>query len=273
MKSIVVSGSFEDLRAGQVRFLQEAARLGEVTVLLWPDEEVRRVCGARPRIPGVERLYQLGSIQYVQQVLFTQNAIERDALPFAEEAEPEIWIVPEDEDSYQKRLFCASTGLGYHVIRNIELLGWPGDVSTANPGMGHKKKGVVSGAFELLLPGDVNFLEEASQFGELHVVVANDVNVRWLLGSGHPFGSQDERRYMVQSIRYVQQAVIGSGSGWMDAGPEIELLQPDIYIVDEDGDRIEKRDYCEKRGIEYVVLKRRTDPGILRQGSAESGGF
>ena len=35
---VVVSGGFDDLRARGMRFLQEAAQLGDLTVLLWPDE-------------------------------------------------------------------------------------------------------------------------------------------------------------------------------------------------------------------------------------------
>ena len=42
---------------------------------------------------------------------------------------------------------------------------------------------------------------------------------------------------MVGSIRYVKQALISSGEGWLDADPEIRRLKPDIYAVNEDGDQ------------------------------------
>ena len=60
-----------------------------------------------------------------------------------------------------------------------------------------------------------------SELGDLYVAVGNDANVRHLKGEGHPLQPQEERRYMVRRVRYVTQALITSGSGWMDAEPEI----------------------------------------------------
>jgi len=47
----------------------------------------------------------------------------------------------------------------------------------------------------------------------------------------------------------VKQALISSGHGWLDAGPEIIKLKPDIYAVSEAGDQGGKREYCRKLGI------------------------
>jgi glycerol-3-phosphate cytidylyltransferase-like family protein len=107
----------------------------------------------------------------------------------------------------------------------------------------------------------------------LYVAVGNDANLRLLKGAYHPQFPQDERRYMVQSTRYVYQALITSGSGWMDAEPEIALVQPDIYIVNEDGDKPEKRSFCQERGIEYVVLRRVPKQGLPRRESSDLRGF
>ena len=82
-----------------------------------------------------------------------------------------------------------------------------------------------------------------------------------------------ERRYMVQSIRYVTRALVSSGVGWMDAVPEVERLKPDKYVVNEDGDRPEKAAFCREQGIEYVVLKREPKPGLDRRASTDLRGF
>ena len=55
---------------------------------------------------------------------------------------------------------------------------------------------------------------------------------------------QQERMFMVQAVRFVKQALISTGRGWMDAAPEVERIQPDIYAVNEDGDVPEKREFC-----------------------------
>jgi len=84
---------------------------------------------------------------------------------------------------------------------------------------------------------------------------------------------QDERRYVVGSIKFVKQALISSGEGWLDADPEIRQLRPDIYAVNEDGDRGGKREYCRQLGIEYLVLKRVPAPGLLERSSTILRGF
>jgi glycerol-3-phosphate cytidylyltransferase-like family protein len=84
---------------------------------------------------------------------------------------------------------------------------------------------------------------------------------------------QEERRYLVGSITYVAQALISSGQGWVDADPEIQRLRPDIYAVNEDGDKGGKREYCAQRGMEYLVLKRLPAPGLPGRSSTDLRGF
>ena len=79
--------------------------------------------------------------------------------------------------------------------------------------------------------------------GDLYVVVGHDENIRLLKGEGHPLFPQDERAYMVGSIRFVKQTLISSGHGWMDAEPEIAIIKPQIYAVNQDGNKPEKREF------------------------------
>ena len=65
----VVSGGFDDLRSPQMRFLEEAAQLGELTVLLWPDELLGHQTGKLPEFPLAERLYFLQAVRYVSRVI------------------------------------------------------------------------------------------------------------------------------------------------------------------------------------------------------------
>jgi glycerol-3-phosphate cytidylyltransferase-like family protein len=119
----------------------------------------------------------------------------------------------------------------------------------------------------------VRFAEEASDYGDLYICLGSDANVRLLKGAGHPLLSEDERRYVVGSIKFVKQALITTGSGWLDADPEIRRLKPDIYVVNEDGDKGGKREYCEKLGIEYLILKRAPAQGLPNRSSTDLRGF
>jgi hypothetical protein len=71
----------------------------------------------------------------------------------------------------------------------------------------------------------------------------------------------------------VKQTFISSGNGWMDAEPEIAVIKPDIYAVNEDGDKPEKRQFCEKHNLRYVVLKRTPKEGLPRRQSTNLRGF
>lgn len=277
-KAVAVSGSFDDLRSAQVRFLQEAARLGPVQVLLWSDEQVQAHAGRPPRFSAEERRYLLEALRYVDRVTDPAAAFDPDTLPGAARMGAGWWAVGEAEDSPGKRAFAAVHGLEYRVVRSGELRGFPagppgsGGPAAAAPG-GPQRKVVATGCFDWFHSGHVRFFEEASELGDLYVVAGHDANVRLLKGEGHPLFPQEERRYLVQSVRHVRQALVSSGTGWLDAEPEIEALRPDIYVVNEDGDKPEKRAYCEANGIEYVVLKRKPKEGLPRRQSTDLRGY
>jgi cytidyltransferase-like protein len=187
-------------------------------------------------------------------------------LPF----QPDIWVVDPGGDCPAKREFCAAAGLRYHLLAPGELAGFP--ELPPEPPSG-KKKVIVTGCYDFFHSGHVRFFEEVAGLGDLFVVVGNDENVRQLKGAGHPLLTGAERRFTVGSIRYVRQALISTGMGWMDAEPEIARIKPDIYAVNEDGDKPEKRDFCQERGIEYVVLKRIPKAGLARRSSSDLRGF
>lgn len=119
----------------------------------------------------------------------------------------------------------------------------------------------VSGCFDLLHSGHVRFLEEASQFGELYVSIGSDKTIRELK-KRETINSEDERLYMINALKFVKKVFVGSGSGMLDFEPELRKIKPTIFIVNEDGDKIEKRKLCEGLGIEYLVLKRTPKEGL-----------
>ena len=52
MTTVIASGSFDNLRSRHVRFLEEAAKLGELHVLLWSDDVARRLEAKRRGSPS-----------------------------------------------------------------------------------------------------------------------------------------------------------------------------------------------------------------------------
>ncbi len=113
----------------------------------------------------------------------------------------------------------------------------------------------VSGCFDLLHSGHVAFLAAAAQWGELTVCIGSDQTILQLKGR-LPVCQEEERAFVLRSLRAVDQVVIGSGSGWLDFEPELITARPDVFVVNEDGDRPEKRQLCDTLGIRYIVLSR-----------------
>ena len=113
----------------------------------------------------------------------------------------------------------------------------------------------------MLHSGHIEFLQRASQYGELYVALGSDQTVYDLKGRP-PVNSQEERRFMMQALDCVQEAFISQGSGILDFAVELEAMKPDIFIVNEDGNTPDKRVLCDNLGLEYVVLKREPHEGL-----------
>ncbi len=268
-KQIIVSGGFDDLKSRDLRFLEEAARLGELTVLLWPDATLQKLTGQAPKFPLAERRYFLNAVRYVSKVIEADGPAGFDSLP--ENLSTHLWADVESPSNPAREKFGRENKIAYRVFTAAELNGFP--EPPPMPSVPGRKKVVATGSYDWFHSGHARFLEEASAYGDLYVVVGHDANIRLLKGECHPLIPQDERRYVVGSIKFVKQALISSGDGWLDADPEIKKLRPDTYVVNEDGDQGGKREYCQKLGIAYLVLKRTPAPGLPRRSSTDLRGF
>ena len=268
-KQVIVSGGFDDIKSRDLRFLEEAAKLGELSVLLWPDATLHKLTGKTPKFSLVERQYFLKAVRYVSRVVAADGSASLDSLP--NNLKAGLWADVEATTSPAREKFAGENKIAYRVFTADDLKGFP--EPPPMPSASGRKKVIATGCYDWFHSGHVRFTEEASAYGDLYVCLGNDANVRHLKGEGHPLLTQEERRYVVGSIKYVKQAVISTGSGWVDADPEIRRLKPDIYVVNEDGDKGGKREYCQKLGIEYLVLKRTPAPGLPKRSSTDLRGF
>lgn len=123
------------------------------------------------------------------------------------------------------------------------------------------KKVFVSGCFDLLHSGHVAFLQQAARYGDLYVALGSDKTVFELKGRA-PVNSEEERLYMLQALRCVKQVTVSGGSGIMDFLPVFEAVQPDLFIVNEDGNLPAKQQLCAQNGVEYLVLQRTPRDGL-----------
>jgi cytidyltransferase-like protein len=273
-KTIVTSGCFDDLCSKHVRFLYEISRQGNVVVLLFGDDLARSTQQGTLKFPLPERQYYLESIRYVDQVHVVSNLKQLENITQLTGRKADKWIDFSSEAIPENPKLAQLQNIPYQQILEGSLPGFPDEeMACDTPVSSTAKKVIVTGSFDWFHSGHVRFLEEASEYGDLYAIVGHDQNILELKGPGHPMFKQDQRRFMVGAIRYVKQSIISTGHGWMDAEPEIHRLKPDIYIVNEDGDKDVKRKFCEKNGIEYRVLKREPLPGLQRRTSTALRGF
>ena len=129
------------------------------------------------------------------------------------------------------------------------------------------KKVMVSGCYDLLHGGHIAFFKTASSYGDLYVSIGRDENLLQLKGK-KPVFSEEERLYIVKSIRYVHDCFLASGMGILDFEPDMKRLKPDIFVVNHDGHTADKEKLCKSLGVEYVVLDRIPEPGLPARASS-----
>ena len=129
------------------------------------------------------------------------------------------------------------------------------------------KRVMVSGCFDLVHAGHVEFLRRAAKFGDLHVVIGTDANVE-LLKNVRPTYDQNERKFIVENLAVVTCASVATGTGVLDFEDDLKRVRPDVFVVNEDGDTPEKQRLCESLGVAYEVLKRVPHPGLPARSSS-----
>ena len=267
-KTIVAAGCFNGIGSNHIRFIHEISKFGDLEIILFSDELVKSVTGSEPKYKEAERRYFLESVRYVSGVhTINESAELKEAAKIVGEDLDQLYTLDVDAVGGVVR----EQGVEHTVIKAADLDGFPEhdyDLETTSG-----KKVLVTGCFDWFHSGHVRFFEEASEHGDLYVVLGHDKNLELLKGPGHPMFPEDERKYMAGSVRFVKQALISTGSGWLDAEPEIKSIRPDAYVVNEDGDKDVKRQYCQENGLEYIVLKREPKPGLDRRTSTDLRGF
>ena len=129
----------------------------------------------------------------------------------------------------------------------------------------NKKRKVVlaSGVFDLLHYGHVYYLSNAKKAGgenaKLVVIVAKDKTVEKLKGS-RPIIPEDQRRALVESLKVVDEAILGYEN--MDMLRVIEKVKPDIIALGYDEEKIESK-------LKRLISEKHLNIKVVRIGKFE----
>ena len=120
---------------------------------------------------------------------------------------------------------------------------------------------VATGTFDIIHPGHIRFLEEARKLGdELVVIVARERNVRH---KPKPVIPEEQRRRVVEAIKYVDKAILGDEE---DIFKPIEELKPDVIVLGYD-------QHFDERWLEKELKKRKLNCKVVRITVKEECGF
>lgn len=94
------------------------------------------------------------------------------------------------------------------------------------------KKVWTNGTFDVLHVGHLKLLEYAASFGQLTVGIDSDKRVKELKGLDRPFNTTNDRKYFLESIRFVYNVVV------FDSREElinmVKEFEPDYMVIGND---------------------------------------
>lgn len=122
-----------------------------------------------------------------------------------------------------------------------------------------RKKVFVSGCYDILHAGHVQFFKDARALGDYLIVCFASDEVLKLYKRRPPSIPEDNKAFILSNLSPVDKVVKSSDlDAVFDFASHIEREKPQILAVTEDdGHQEEKRRFCRERGIEFVVLPKR----------------
>lgn len=119
------------------------------------------------------------------------------------------------------------------------------------------KKVFVSGCFDILHGGHIEFFKQAKALGDYLIVSFASDEVLWHYKKRKPSIPQQHKFNLLSELSVIDEVVIGTATKQkgIDFEDAFSKCKPDILAVTED-DKYEKqkRQLCEKYGVEYVSL-------------------
>jgi FAD synthetase len=112
-------------------------------------------------------------------------------------------------------------------------------------------KVAIAGTFDIIHPGHVYFLKEASKYGDLYVIVARDKNVREIKGK-KPIFNEIERKTIIENMKLVKKVYLGDLNDFFKV---IELIDPDIIFLGSDQNKKWAETEIRKRGLHAQIIQ------------------
>jgi glycerol-3-phosphate cytidylyltransferase len=143
-------------------------------------------------------------------------------------------------------------------MRNVETKVFESvhDLSEVIALLKHQGKTIVTtnGCFDLLHTGHISYLTEAASFGDYLIVGINsDMSVQKLKGPGRPVQKENDRAFIIGSLKMVDFVFIFSES---DPRAFLNILKPDVHVKGGDytPEKLPEREIVEANGGKIAIV-------------------
>jgi cytidyltransferase-like protein len=129
---VVITGCYDWLHSGHIRFFMDAAAYGALYAVVGSDRNVELLKGrGHPLQHEEERRYMVGAMNSVHRCLVSSGEGWMDAEPEIDEIRPTFYVVNKDGDQPEKRAFCREHGIEFVVLERLPHPGLPARSSTS----------------------------------------------------------------------------------------------------------------------------------------------
>lgn len=105
----------------------------------------------------------------------------------------------------------------------------------------------VNGCFDILHPGHIKMFEHARSLGtKLIVAIDSDEKVKQMKGDSRPINNQDDRKFILEAIRYIDEVIIFNSKDELQE--LVKTIKPAIMMVGSDykGKEVVGSDYAKE---------------------------
>ena len=114
------------------------------------------------------------------------------------------------------------------------------------------KRVITYGTFDLLHYGHINLLKRAKEQGDYLIVAISTDEFNSDEKGKKCYFSYEQRKMMVESIRYVDQVI--PETGWEQKRADVHKYDIDVFVIGDDWKG--KFDFLAEEGVEVVYLSR-----------------
>jgi FAD synthetase len=119
-KKVLVAGTFDIIHPGHIYLIKEAAKLGEVYVIVSTDKNREKYSGERPVVPQEQRLEVVKNLKHVKEAIIGRS--DNNTLKTVEEINPDIILLGPNQnyDIDTLKMGLKKIGLNHIEVKRLK---------------------------------------------------------------------------------------------------------------------------------------------------------